>query len=200
MTAFTQADEVEISRGSSYAYFPELRKHVDQDNSITIDDFRKTLTAKGVSDPLFQNKVLCMILQSKLGIQFGLVGTLDGLLLNQVGSIISDAGTREISMEVNNYNNINLNIKGEIKDFNNHDVPPLISFSICINITPDMVAITDYSLTQISNTPSADSAFKFFEDNQQNILEKILTYIKRFFGYNSELRLEENTDNRFSWS
>lgn len=197
---FTQEDKTEIARGDSYAYFPELKEHVAQGHAITIEDFMKTLDAKGVSDPLFQNKVLCMILQNKLGIQFGLVQILNGLLMSKGGSIISDQSSLEISLEVNNPNNINLNIEGKIQDLTDNDVPPQISFSICINITPDMVAITDFTLTQMSNSPTADSAFKFLEDNQQNILEKILSYIKRFFGFNSELRLEENTDNRFSWS
>ena len=58
-----------------------------------------------------------MILQNKIGIQFGLVATLNGLLMSIGDSIFLDERTLEISLEVNNHNNINLNIKGKTKRY-----------------------------------------------------------------------------------
>jgi hypothetical protein len=105
----------------------------------------------------------------------------------------------KISMEVNRNNNVTLVFKGTWDDVNKEPREPAISASVSINITPNTVAITDFDITKIQDSEVANSAYKYLEDNQKNILEKLLSWIQRFFGFNSELRLEERKKDDMEW-
>ncbi len=69
-----------------------------------------------------------------------------------------------------------------------------------INISREMVAITSFELTQISENPSAAKTFELLEANQKNIRMKLITFIRHAFGYNCEFRLEEQHEDDQSWS
>ncbi len=199
LAVFNIDHETEIGRGLSYALFPELRRDVIDGGQVTIESFRRALTTRGVSDIDFQNKVLCMILQNKAGIQFPLIGIIDILFHDNGHQLVRNA-SYELSLEVNSEYDLTLVFKGTWDLYNTEPKEPAISVSASVNITPDMVAITDFNMTKISDSPEANAAYNFLENNQQNILEKILSYIKRFFGFNSELRLEETNDGDVSWT
>ncbi len=194
LAEFTKADEFEIGRGKTYAVFKELKNDVN----VTIESFRNGLATRGLLDTELQNKILCMTLQTKVGIPFALGNIINSLFLNNKHNLLMNPDY-ELALEVNNDKKVTLTLKGfcdaiiNIKD-------PAISFSISVAITPASVVISNFTITQLSDSQEASNAYKFLEDNQQNILEKIVSYIKQFFGFNSELKLEDSNDQDFSCS
>lgn len=185
---FTKADELEIGRGNSYALFDELK-----DSKITIDSFRRSLAKRGVVDLDLQNKVLCMILQDKIGVHFVLAKLVNSLFLDNDHTLLLNSTNYELSLEVNNNKKLTLVFNGIWEDYTTAPRIPAISVRTAVTITPEAVAVNKFEITQLSSSGMASNAYQFLEKHQQNILEKIISYIKQFFGFNEELRLEEHT-------
>lgn len=196
----TSRDDTEIGRGNSYAVLPELKEEVASRTPITIDSFKRALTGRGVSDINFQNKILCMLLQTKLALHFGLANVIINLLTSADNDnpVCIDNKNLELSLEINN-NDVALIFKGDFS-LAPYDAQSIkVSVSYRVNITPDMVAITDFNITHISDNDKTQDFYTALKDQQQNILYQILTYIKRLLGFNSELRLEESSHDDVAW-
>lgn len=193
LSAFTQAHETEIGRGKSYAIFTELRNDVTQGRKVTIESFRNALITRGVTDVDFQNKILALILQNKAGVQYPLGNIVNGLFLENNFQLIMNANYG-LELNVNNNNDVTLVFTGTWDDYSENPRKAAIKVNAEVTITPDMASISNFKISQIADTPQANAAFKFLEDNQQNILQKIITFLKEIFGFNSELRLESNED------
>ena len=191
---FTQDDENEISRDGSYAIMDELKSTLARNEQISIQAFRNALANQGVNDHAFQNKILCMILQNRIGIQYILGGAVTGLLIDN-GFILQQSEDFQLSLEVNSENKVTLVFQrqwlvGE---------QPAISVDLSVSITPEKVEIKKFEVTQMSNEPSARDAYQFLKNNQQNILQKLISIIKQYFG-SSNFRLEEDDKNQTTWS
>ncbi|HHF7382627.1 TPA: hypothetical protein ACPSKF_003158, partial [Legionella anisa] len=205
LSQFTAADDVEICRGMSYAAFPELVELVNEGGQITVDGFRSCLKNRGIDDLAFQNKILNMTLQTREGVQYAAGRIIDTLLLdNQCYMwMLRDFPYFKIELEVDDNNSINLIFNGTWEAFVTEDPtgPRENAVKACvkINISREMVAITSFELTQLSDNPSATRAFELLEANQQNILMKLITFIQHAFGYNCEFRLEEQQEDDQSW-
>ncbi|MGC1181976.1 hypothetical protein [Legionella sp.] len=204
LVKFTQVDEGEISRGSSYAMFPELIDDVNKGGKVTIKSFRQALDERDIDDLDFQNKVLYMVLQTKIGLQFGLGAILIDWFNSQDNKFAINQDQSKASLEVTSNEKVTFIFKFILDDITIDPRKPAISALIYIDITPQKVAITDFNITQISDTPNASDAYQFLKDNQQNILEKILekilSYFKQLFDLNNGLELEKDNDENFSWS
>lgn len=196
---FTDAHSFEIGRGPSYALFPELLEIVDKGEQVTIPLFRKALHTRGITNIDFQNKILSLVLQNKAGIQYPIGNIVNNLFMNNNHSLLMDRNYK-LSLKVDDPNCVKLVFKAVWEDYTTEPRKPSIDVCVEVYITPDVVAINDFKITQISDTPVAHAAYRFLEDNQQNIIEKILSYIKRVFGFNSELRMEEAQANEQCWA
>ena len=199
ISEFTAADDVEIGRGRSYAFFPELAEFVAQGGQITVDRFRQCLTNRGINDVAFQNKILTLTLQNKSGIQFGMGRIIDGLFLEN-GFLLAQNPDYQIDMDVTHDDRVSLVYTGVWEDPTTEPRTPAIKACVKINISPDMVAISAFDLTKLSDNPVATAAYHLIEENQQNIIMKIITFIMHVFGFNSELRLEEKQEGDLSWA
>ena len=69
-----------------------------------------------------------------------------------------------------------------------------MSVQLSFSITPEMVSITDFSFKQLSEDENIENIFNNLECNQHNVLIRLFLWIKRFFGFNAELRLEESSN------
>ena len=195
---FSPDDEKELGRGTTYAVFPELTKQTKQNRSITIDDFRNSLGLRGVSDPALQNKILSLILQSKLGIQFGLGGVLNSLFVdNEEQKFL--ASNYALSFEVRNNQRVKLIYSTVIRDITKKNLDTDFTAKIEIDITPNRVAIDKFIITQLSETPNSNSAFKNLEANQVNILMKIILFLMNYFKMNSDIEIENVYYDKTPW-
>ncbi len=189
---FTEDDEAEIGRGTSYDVFNE-------GNKVTIESFKKSLSEKGVVDVNLQNKILCMVLQNRAGLQYPIGNIVNNLFLNNNYKLLmnQDYG---LAIEVNSNKKVTLVFNGIWEDYTKNPREPAISVKASVAISSDEVAISNFTITQLSESPVASESYQFLKDNQQNILEKIISHIKQFFGFNDEFKLEENNDENISWS
>jgi hypothetical protein len=73
---FNSSDETEISRGESYKISSKMKKG----NRNTIQSLKDTLSSMGMNDTDFQDFTLQLLLQNRIGIQFILLGGLQGLV------------------------------------------------------------------------------------------------------------------------
>lgn len=188
---FSDLDENEISRNSSYALFPELQEEVKQKNQLTTARFRQALAERKVDNTAFQDKILATFMQSKAGIQFGLIHAINDLLLTDKFELFKNNKTQKLTMEVENEHSVLLRFKGEWDD--GYNSQPIVGVEFAISISPEMIEIRSCQLTQLADNEFADEVFNVLEQSEQNIFEKILSYVKQLFGYNHELRLEETT-------
>lgn len=195
LAEFTKEDDNEIRRGTSYAVFPELQDDVKQGREVTLQTFRNALDTRGITDTDFQNKILYLILQNRAGIHFAFGNIVNGLFHNDENdfTLIMDRDYT-LEMKVNGDNEVTLVFEATWDDYSKDPRLPAITVNIEVNITPDMASISNFNISQTAETPQANAAFKFLEDNQQNILQKLITFLKEIFGFNSELRLESNED------
>jgi len=196
---FAQPDEVEIARGTSYAFFPELLNLVEKNQAVTTDAFRQCLIVRKITDVDFQNKILAMTLQTKVGLQFGI-----GKILFDLAYYHSqDLGLSypQIKLEVQSNQNIDFIFESNIEDRTKDPREPVIQTLVRINITPDSVFITDFNLTKLSDNKEGSRFFDALKANQQNILMQLITWIRHRLGYHAELILEQQAEdcNRFPW-
>jgi hypothetical protein len=190
----TDKDKYEISRGDTYAVLDDMR---DPNIPITIATFRESLIKQGVTDAAFQDKILFLLLQHRGGIQFQLGKTISDMLMEEKGIPLS-VGDNILTLKVNGPVDVTLTINTTLNEkdlWDSEKVTPTLETSVKVNITPDMVLINDFEVTQIAETKTAAKAFNFFEDSQQNILEKFISFIRHALGFNSELRLEDKENN-----
>jgi hypothetical protein len=195
IATFDIKDESEIGRGQSYAVFPELK----QGQKITVQSFRKSLEDRGVVDPEIQNKILNLILQNKAGVHYAMGNVINFLLLEKGFDLLMNAAGYTIELEVNGPMDVDLVFKAEWDNFREEPREASIAANVKINITPNSAAITDFTLTKLADSTVANSAFEFLQDNQQNILMKLITLIKHALGFNSELRIEQSNENDNDW-
>ncbi|WP_392537155.1 hypothetical protein [Legionella sp. 227] len=201
---FNAEDEKEIGRNTSYAAFPELR---DRNTKITLDSFRGCLNDRGITDAAFQNKILHMTLQSRIGIHFAMNKIVESLLNLEADYPVwmcPDLPEYKIELVVVNNNSVDFIFKSIWKtlapDDPTGETVNAVEACIKINISREVVAITSFELTKLSDMPNVTKAFELLEANQQNILMKLITFIRHVLGYNSELRLEEQQENDRSWA
>lgn len=204
ISTFNAEDENEIGRSSSYAAFPELRV---KNTKITLDVFRRCLEDRGIKDAAFQNKILHMTLQSRACIHYAMNKIVDSLLyLENENPIWMSPYLPEykIELQVINNNSVDFIFKGIWQtlatDSQTGETVDAVETCVKINISRDVVAITSFELTKLSDMPNVTKAFERLEANQQNILMKLITFIRHILGYNSELRLEEQEENDPSWA
>ena len=196
---FTEADEFEISRGASYAVFPELLTGVKEGHSVNLNAFRKSLTDRQITDIAFQNKILNLTLQNKSGVQYAMGKIVDGLFIDNELLIMMNHNYK-LELEVDSNNSVNLIFKGVWEDVKEEPRQPAFEATVKINITPEKATITNFDLTKLSDTPETSTAYDLLIENQQNILMKLITFIKQILGFNSEFTLEKKDENDANWA
>lgn len=195
---FGAADEKEIGRGESYAVFPELIEMVQNEQIITLETFRNSLSTRGVTDTTFQNKILSLVLQNKAGLQYALGNVLNGLLLENQHNFLMKPNYNLI-LEVHDKNNIKMKFTGNWHNLNTYSDVPDLSANISVDITPNKVTIESFQVTQLSDTPETRNAFAFLEANQVNLLEKIFIFLKNLFGLNADIEIENVSRDNVPW-
>lgn len=195
---FDITDETEIGRGRSYAVFPELREQVKRDEKITVNDFRASLCARGITDITFQNKILSLVLQNKAGLQYAFGNIFTDLLLSNKHDFLMASGYK-LKLEVKDEHQIKLIFSGNWRDIYDPDTPAL-NATVQLDMTPDKVTIEQFNITQLSNSPSTDKAFDFLEQNQANIFEKFIIFLKNIFGINSDAEIENVYRDQTPWN
>ena len=198
ISTFDGRDDSEIGRGMSYAVFPELKEKVNDDEQITVEDFRNALSTRGIKDEAFQNKILNFTLQNKSGIQFAFGKIIDKLLLENDFLLTMNTDFK-LNLQVESDESVSMQFIAFWKDPTNAPTELAIGLDVKVNITPDQIFIDRFDLQRFSDNPVAKEAIDFLESNQQNILMKLITFIKRMLGFDSELRLEQKNENDESW-
>lgn len=198
ISTFNERDDFEIGRGASYAVFPELKEQVSQGKKITVTDFRRSLSERGVTDEAFQNKILNFTLQNKSGIQFAFGKIVDKLMLEN-DFLLTMNPNFKLNLKVESDQSVSMQFIAFWKDPTNAPEEPAIGLDVKVKITPDQIFIDRFDLQRFSDNPVAKDAMDFLQANQQNILMQLITYIKRVLGFDSELRLEQKGSNDENW-
>lgn len=198
IATFDQRDETEIGRSTGYAVFPELKAQVQAGTPISVDDFRHALAQRGIYNPAMQNKILNFTLQNKAGLQFAMGGIVSALMAEAQLAMAMNHNY-QLNIEVNGPDDVTLVFDGVWEDVTVEPREPAVSAHVEINITPSKILITDFNLTQVGDSAAANQAHDYLLSNQQNILMKLLTFIKHLFGFNAELRLEQENKEDQSW-
>ncbi len=196
---FTVKDETEIGRGRSYAFFDELEQ---EGITISTNSIRLGLSSRGITDTAFQNKILIMILQSKMGVQFPIGPALPKYLQtmqNQYTILLNRNWNIKLDVDSSDTVSLAMNFVYDLIDEHTADRTPMVEACIKINITLGDVVIDDFSLTMLSESPVATEIYNHLEENQQNILMKIITFILHALGFNDELILEKSEPEERGW-
>lgn len=125
LPVFTQQDENEISRGLSYAIFDELKQKVV---GISTESVRNSLNNRDISHLAFQNKILSMLLQHRIGLHFHLGTILLNLLSNTDDQLIlfMPNNNSVITLEIDDRDNVTLIIKLVYAAMINNSQEPVI--------------------------------------------------------------------------
>lgn len=189
---FTKKNEREIGRFNTYAFLPELNQLVQQGQNITTQSVRDVLHNRGLTDNQLQSKILVMLLQNKVGIQFVLGTVLANLFLSN-GFPIFMHPDYHLDMKVNSSKDVTVTFNSTWLNQANLSSEKAFDVSIKFNISIDRVLLTDFSLNRLSDSAQLIKAEAIFSDHQQSFLMKIVNYIRHFLGFNSELLLEQQS-------
>ncbi|WP_298622544.1 hypothetical protein, partial [uncultured Legionella sp.] len=140
-----------------------------------MDAFRHSLKARGVTDVIFQNKILSLVLQSKAGLQFALGNVLNGLLMDNNHMFLMQSDYN-VNINVIDGQHIKLTLEGNWRNIRSETDAPDLKADITVDISSEKVSIESFQVTQLSNSPETKSAFKFLEANQAGLLEKIFIF------------------------
>lgn len=199
---FNAKDEGEIARGFSYAFFPELKDLVQNGRQLTFDDVRRSLSQRGIDDIAFQNRILMMLIQNKVCLQFGLYPIFNALFAEF--KLIAKESQLIETLEVNHAEEICYSFKNSFYELDEGSQinleKPAIELSFEIKITPEKVELISYQLKQLFDSPNVREAYAAVQAEQQNILMQWITYIKYLLGFASELIVEEQKDHHFDWA
>lgn len=185
---FGTADENEVGRGDSYAVFPELQTMFESGEKITLAALREGLRSRGVVDQFMQNKAMTMLLQCKAGMHYAMGNVLNGLLLENGHNFLTRR--YDVKFEVQSPNHVKLVFNGTWQNFMKDPREDSLQARVEIDITPERIAIYNFNVTQISKSPEAEQAFRFLQNNQTSIWQKIVTFFKTYFNANSDLEIE----------
>lgn len=194
ISEFTDADEREIGRGKSYAVFPELVKDVNEERDITLESFQNALAKRGIIDPDFQKKILYLVLQNRAGIQYPIGNIINSLLLENGFQLLMNRNYG-LELKVNSANEVTLTFKGVWEDFTQDPRVPAIGAHVEVRITPEKAEISNFYMTKIADTEQANAGFNFLQENHQNILLRLITYLMDLFGFDTGRTLESREDN-----
>lgn len=197
---FGTKDEKEIGRAGPYAVFSELKELVDQQKKrLTVQDLRASLSQRGVSDPIFQNKILSLILQNRAGIQFGL-GLAFATLFTESTHPYCLNSNYDISIEVKNSQQVKLVYTANWQNITKQSRATELGARVEIDITPNRVAIDQCIIAQISDSPEAKAAFDYLNANQVNIIHKIILFLMNYFQINSDIEIENVYYDKTPWN
>lgn len=189
-------DHQEVGRGLSYAIFPELKASFENDNQkITVEAIRKAFAARGVTDEIFQNKIIFFLLQSRSGIGFALGNTLNTLFDFEL--LLS----QEINFryEIQDNNCVKLVFEGSSEDLSTGEKTPGLTTSIQLTLTPDKLVIDKFAITKVGQTPTVNEWFAKLESTQVNFLQKFIQFLKNYLIGTPELELENETQDKQLW-
>ncbi|MFT4058995.1 MAG: hypothetical protein QM652_05540 [Legionella sp.] len=186
---FGTADENEVGRRGSYAVFPELQTMFESGEKITLAALREGLRSRGVVDQFMQNKAMTMLLQCKAGVHYAMGNVLNGLLLDN-GHDFLMCPDYDVKFEVQSPNHVKLVFNGTWQNIKKDPREDSLQARVEIDITPERIAIYNFNVTQISKSPEAEQAFRFLQNNQTSIWQKIVTFFKTYFNANSDLEIE----------
>ena len=195
---FGPADEKEVSRGESYAVFPELAQGFKEGQEITIAALREGLRSRGVIDEVMQNKAMTMLLQCKAGIHFAMGTILNDILLTN-GHQLLMSNEYDVKLEVKGPDHIKLVFTGVWQNFLKVPKVDCLAAKVEIDITPKRIAIYNFDITQLNNSSEAVNAFKFLQNNQKSIWQKIIIFFKTYFNTNTDLEVENSSVDKVKW-
>lgn len=76
----------------------------------------------------------------------------------------------------------------------------IFSLKVSANVTRDMVIITEFNVTKLTDDILWNPIFENIKENQNNIFEKIILWIRLKLGFNCEFRFEETEKNDTTWN
>lgn len=188
---FNEYDEREVQRGASCAVFPELKttKH------ITIQDLKQGLKTRGVKDEIFQNKILSLLIQSRVGVVFPLVAAI--LMLFGNDKFFVDTSSNNIELNVKNNGLVRLVYSGTLNGTTQENA---FKVRIEVDITPHKAAVSSFTIKQVAYSDEAKLAFNFLKDNQVSIFQQFILWIKSFFSYNKDFEIENEARDNLLWA
>ena len=79
-------------------------------------------------------------------------------------------------------------------------IEPSVPLRFISSLLNGSMAIVDCRLTMLSESPAATAFYSHLEENQQNILMKIITFIMHALGFNNNLILEKSEPDDLGWA
>lgn len=177
---YTEADLKEVTRGKSYALFPELNNL----SSITLFDLKDGLVERGITDTLFQNKVMHMVLQSRAGLQFGLGGAIAATFMEQGAILRVDQDATKQSLKIKSSNEVEFRFNFTYRQMENKN--SLVKANLVINITPERTVLSKLNIVSRACTPELKSVMQNLKQCQASLLERIKAWFKRQTGFTLE--------------
>lgn len=187
---FNEADDYEIGRAGSYAIFPEL-KEVEK---ITVENLRQALSTRGIVDESYQNKILHMLLQNRAGIQFRLGSNIMKVISGRGEGLFTLDENYGVEIKVIDKNSVDLIYTAKVNEkdpWKAEEVSKAFDATVRINISPEKVLIKDCKFSKVLDNKNTNMAFQLIQGEQQNILMKLLSYIRHALGFDSELRIDK---------
>jgi hypothetical protein len=123
---------------------------------------------------------------------------LNGLLLENGHNFLMSPDY-DVKFDVKDPNHVKLCFTGTWQDITKDPREDALKALVEIDITPERIAINNFKVTQIANSPEANKAFKFLQNNQTSIWQKIVTFFKTYFNANTDLEVENVAVDKKSW-
>jgi hypothetical protein len=194
----TIIDANEVTRGPSYAVFPALKQLFEKGGSISIKSIKEELNKGGVTDEVFQHKLLAFLLQSRLGLAFPLPNVINELLDHNRFTFAVD-NSRSVELKIKGKNHVQLIYSGTLNDITEIPQKHALKLSFKIDITPQKVILNSFKITQLSDNELAKNAFSLLQENQVSLWHKFILWVKSFFTDDKDLEFENEATDNIEW-
>ena len=184
-------DKFEINRGKAYAFFPEL---IDSATEISITNFKELLKAKGISDNDFQEKILTMILQNRVGIHFGIMKYISVCFLPENGDIPEYSLPQDkisMNLEVIDSEKIEFHINSKVT-LTSDDNTEIANINILLTITPDDVLVNHFKVETLNKSQEAQEVYELLKLQEDGLLQRIINWFKRLLGLHIKNEIHPN--------
>ncbi len=136
------------------------------------------MTTRGIKDSAFQQKILSSFHQGRLKLPFTLLGGINGLLIQNEILLHVDS---DFILQVLDENSVDLVFTNTLKDLANNQ--EIAKYTAVVNISPKECVLKSSSVEVLENSDKAQQISKIFASQQQNIIMKIITFIKHKLGF-----------------
>lgn len=180
----------EIGRGSSYAFFEELKQCIKEGRKISLFDIKKSFAQRGVLDNELQDRFLNLTSQTRAALAYGLHTPLTTYIYEKTGILLLPNNDNiRLEADVINADEIELRIVIPLDTITKKSPVTVSESSWCFRITRTDIIIDRLNYKEVrTNNPEAKAigakVFKAIKSDcaQESIFTKMMELLIKLFS------------------